>query len=240
MANSKKLLQAENALELVQTQTNALQKQYISELETNPKYSLSVDPENKYEMPDIQKKFIKFYVDYKNVNTAADLAEIDGDTAKRFFIAYGTQNEIRRINLALYHRQFATRLLDLDEIGGYLTCLLTGENVPVGDQLKTGEKLKVVELLIKLNELKQNSLLDPTIVMAKDIDVQIKNLSIATIKQLINQDVNMKERNNVVAEFSEHDLTPEETAYLSTLPTKDLLQLIDDTNKKEGMNDVDK
>ena len=234
---STKLEKKEEHLAIIQSRTELLQQNYQNELETNPKYSLEVDPEDKYKMSPAQKEFIKQYVEFKNVNTAADLAGIDMDTARQFFIAYGSQQEIRRINLALYHRQFATRLLNLDEIGGYLTCLLTGANVPTGDQLRTADKLKIVDQLIRLNELKQNALQDPSVVMMQDIDVQIKNLSVATLGQLIKQS-NMKEKQDIVKTYDAEDmLTPEETAYLSTLSTKDLLQLIDDTNKGGKGND---
>ena len=231
-----KLEAKEKQLAVVQTSANALQEQYASELETNPKYSLDVDPEEKYGMTDQQKAFVKHYVEFKNVNTAAELAGIDMDTAKQYFVAYSTQQEVRRINLALYHRQFNTKLISIDEIGGYLTSLLTGENVPIGDQLKTSEKLRVVELLIKLNELKQNALLDPTVLMMKDIDIQIKNLSVATISQLLKQS-NKPKKSDIIQELDDDNLSVEEKAYLSTLPASDLLQIIEETNKGGNKND---
>ena len=231
-----KLEAKEKQLAVVQTSANALQEQYASELETNPKYSLDVDPEEKYGMTDQQKAFVKHYVEFKNVNTAAELAGIDMDTAKQYFVAYSTQQEVSRINLALYHRQFNTKLISIDEIGGYLTSLLTGENVPIGDQLKTSEKLRVVELLIKLNELKQNALLDPTVLMMKDIDIQIKNLSVATISQLLKQS-NKPKKSDIIQELDDDNLSVEEKAYLSTLPASDLLQIIEETNKGGNKND---
>lgn len=235
---SNNLKKKEKQLTVVQAKTELLQQEYTNELETNPKYSLEVDPENKYGMPEAQKNFVKQYVEFKNVNTAAELVGIDQDTAKQYFISFASQQEIRRINLALYHRQFATRLLTIDEIGGYLTCMLTGANVPIGDQLKTSEKLKVIDQLIKLNELKQNALQDPSVVMMNDIDVQIKNLSVATLGQLIAQS-NMKEKQDIIKTYDvDGNLSPEEEAYLSTLPTSDLLQLIDETNKGVKKDDA--
>lgn len=227
------LKQKENELMAVQTKTDLLQKEYIEDLEKNPKYSLEVDPENKYGMSDEQKEFIKQYVQFKDINIVADLIQIDVDTAKQYFIAFSSQQEIRRINLAMYHRQFAVRLLSLDEIGGYLTSLLTGLNLPISEQLKTSEKLKVVDQLIKLNELKQNAMLDPNVLMTQDISTQIKKLSIATISKLIKQS-NLSEKQDIIREYDKDEkLSPEEEAYLSTLSTSDLLQLIDSEVEKE-------
>lgn len=206
-----------------------LQKSYEGELETNPKYSLEVDPENKYGMSDEQKEFIRQYVQFKSIATAAELTGIEPEIAKQYFIAWNSQQEIRRINLALYHRQFATKLLDLDEIGGYLTSLLTDENVPIGDRLRTNDKLKVVDLLIKLNEMKINGLQNPNKLMNVDIAMQIKNLSIQTIQQLLLQSDKNEAKTKTV---DDENLTFEEKAYLSTLSGDQILKLLDSVNKK--------
>ena len=217
---------AEESLTPYEQQTN-LTEQYQKELDTNPKYSLEVDPENKYNMTDEMKSFIKFYVDYKSVPTAAELAGIEVDTAKQWFVSFNVQNEIRRINLALYHRQFASRLLTLDEIGGFLSCLITNEGVPIADQLKTKDKLQVVDLLLQLNKMKVDAYQDPRTLMEKDLELELKKLSVKTISQLINAN---KPKDIIQTIDADQVLSPEEKAYLSTLPAKDLLQLIDDTN----------
>ena len=210
-------------------ETHDLQEEYIKEIESNPEFSLLVDPENKYDMPDLQKEFIRFYCEYKNIGAAAELAGIDADTAKLYYTSYNSQQEIRRINRAMYQRQFCTKLIDLDQIGGYLTSMLTDVNVPIADRLKSSEKLRVVELLMKLNQMKIEGMQDPTKIMENDLESQIKNLSISAITELLNQSTKLKDKNKIVAEFTDQ-MTPEETAYLSTLPTKDLLELLDKSN----------
>lgn len=234
------LAKQQEELALVQAESQALQEAYVSELDTNPKYSLTVDPEGKYGMSEAQKTFIGHYVNFKNVNTAAELTGIDQDTAKQYFVAYSSQQEIRRINLALYHRQFASRLISLDEIGGYLTSLLTGDNVPIADQPKNiGERLAIVRMLIDLNKMKMGSIQNPSLIMANDIDIQIKNLSLATVRQLLVQSENPQ---HITEVYPSEGLTMEESAYLSTLPAKDLLDLIETANNenKGGTNNDDK
>lgn len=223
-----KLRATEEKFDLIKTETRDLEEKYSQELETNPKYSLEVDPENKYGMTSQQKEFIKQYVEFRNLFTAATLAEIDEETARSYFVSYASQQEIRRINRALYHRQFRNQLLSLDEIGGYLTSLLTDDFVTSSNQLKPSEKLKVAQMLIDLNQLKMNSLQNPSLIMGKDLDIQIKDLSIKTISQLISQEE--KKKDPIEASFEE-TLTPEESAYLKTLPTEELLELLEKTNK---------
>lgn len=234
MGRKKKTPLSNESLIEVSRQATALQKEYISDLDTNPKYSLEVDPENKYHMSEQQKEFIKHYVNFKSVATAAEICGIDMDIAKAYFVSFQSQAEIRRINLALYQRQFANKLLTLDEIGGYLTSLITDENVPLADQLKTIDKLKVISMLIDLNKTKIESLSNPTTIMAQDLDIEIKNLSIQTIQQLLKAE--KKPKVIETGEFAEV-LSPEENAYLSTLSTKELLNLIDETNKGDKKDD---
>ena len=208
-------------------QVKELKTRYFNELEKNPKYSLEIDPENKYNFPEDQKKFLKYYVEYKSLPVAAEFAEIDMNMARSYYLSYNSQQEIRRINLAQYQRQFATRLISLEEIGGYLTALLIDE-VPTGDRLKPTDKLKVTQMLIDLNKMIIDSFQNPSTIMAKDIDIEIKNLSISTLEQLIKTNEKMKDKNNIIYDIdADESLSIEEKAYLSTLSTKELLNLIE-------------
>lgn len=231
-----KLKDKENELNALSLNVEAFQADYLTEIDANPKYSLDVDPEDKYGMSEIQKVFIKNYCEYKSIVAAAEFSNIDIDTARDFFISYSSQQEIKRINLAMYQRQFASRLLSLDEIGGYLSSLITDSNVAFADRLKTTEKLKVVQMLIDLNKFKLESLQNPRLIMQQDIDAQLKSLSVETIRQLLDQDFKMQSED--YTQIVPDAITPEESAYLSTLSSSELLQLIESTNNKEETDDV--
>lgn len=225
-----------NQVILSPEQSLILQQSFITELDSNPEFSLDADPEGKLKMSTTQKDFIRHYIQFKSVGSAADLAGITMDEAKLMFVDYKVQNEIRRINRALYQRQFASKLISVDAIGGYLSSLLTGDNVPIADQLKTGEKLRVVELLLRLNELKAG-MTEPDELMKSDISVQIKNLSIATIQQLLIQNNNINEKNRLISSVDDGSLTMEDKSYLQSLPLPELLQLIEETNKETKHED---
>lgn len=214
--------------------TNDLINAHKQEIETNPEYSLEVDPQNLYGLTDTQKIFIKYYVEYKNINIAASLAGIDADSAKAIFLSYSSQQEIRRINRALYQRAFTTKMIGLEQIGGYLTSLLIDENVPIADRLKTTDKLRVVQMIIDLNDYRRNAIDEPSLVTEKDIEQQVKSLSIDTIRQLLytqNKDNISKDKEELIAQIDiDGLLSPEEIAYLKTLSTKDLLELVNSTN----------
>lgn len=236
MAKGKKLKVLEQELSSLQDDSQLLQDNYIAQLDTNPKYSLLVDPENRYNMTDQQKSFIEYYVNFKSVSTAAQMARLTQQEATQYFVAFSTQQEIRRLNLAMYHRQFANRLLNLDEIGGYLTSLLTGNNVALADQPKNiGERLQIVKLLIDINKLKIEGLQNPDVIMVQDVDAQIKDLSLATVKSLLAQSNKPKEAIDVPIE----GMGIEESAYLSTLNTSELLKLIEESNGEVNGDDVE-
>lgn len=208
---------------------------YIKELDTNPKYSLKVNPENKYNMTMLDKEFVTNYIQFKNVNTVAEIMKIGQDVANQIFVSYPVQCEIRRINNAMYHRQFATRLLNVEEIGGFLTSLLIDNYVPLADQLKPKEKLQVIDLILKVNEMKAKSITDPGELMNKDLNEQLKNLSVETLQQLISQNSDKKRKTSIINDLDKDaNFSIEEKAYLETLSTQELLKLVDDTNKHKG------
>lgn len=203
-----------------QNNLESLKTSKYAEIEANPKYSLVVDPDDKYHMSDDQKEFIKAYIQVKNIPLAAEISGIEMDTARVYFFAQSSQDEISRINEALYKRQFSMRLLTLNELAGYLTSQLTDMNVPLGDRLAPSEKIRVAQMLIDLNKLR----LDVQTASAEDktsINEQIKKLSVDTIKQLLGQSENTT-------------LSKEETDYLKSLPPEELLSMLNDINKQGG------
>lgn len=219
------------------TNQENITKDYLIDLENNPKYSLDVDPENKYDMSNQQKEFIKYYCEFKNLPAAASLANIDVDTARNYFTSYSTQQEIRRINKSLYHRQFSKKLLTVDEIGGYLSSLITDENIPISDRLKPIEKIQVAKILLDLNEMKNKAIDNPNIIINNNIENELKDLSVSTIKQLLsnsNKD-ELKAKDELIDKINIDDtLNIEEINMLRSLSTNELLTLINDINKENN------
>ena len=231
----KKLLEEKGIHQIVkenEKQTLALK----TELDENPEYSLVVDPTDKYSMSETQKAFIKNYVNFKSIPMAAELTGIDLDTAKSYFVAWSSQQEIRRINKAMYQRQFSHKLLTIDELGGYLSSLITDENVPLADRVKTMDKVRIAQMLIDLQLYKNQAINNPAELMDIDLEGEIKELSVQSIKMLLYQKKSKKENKKDIIDVSADDLLPEEEAFLKTLPADELLKLIDETNKGENDN----
>lgn len=213
-----------------------IQVEHITELDTNPLYSLEIDPEDKYHFKDDEKLFIQNYIEFRNFPMAAELSKMDLDRAKEVFADYKIKNEIRRINRALYQRQFASKLLSLDQIGGYLSSMLIDEYTPLASQLSSKDKLKVVELLLDINDIKRNAINNPTLIINKDINLQLKELSVDAIKELLKRSANEDKLKKVeVIDDIDKDktLTLEDKAYLETLPIEDLTNIINEISKNK-------
>lgn len=213
-----------------------LSDNYVNNVYTSKIYSLDVDPLNEYNMTDNQKLFIRNYGEYGNIPIAAQLTGIDENEALTYFRMVSTQNEIRRIRLARYHRAFAGKVVSLDEIGAYLTALLIDE-VPTSDKLNSQNKLKVVELLIKINDLKTKVINDPTIIDTIDVEEQIKNLSLSSIENLIKNSNkksdkssgNNEEKDDLISqiqELNDERLSAEEISDLRAMSIESLVEIL--------------
>ena len=219
-----------------------LEENFKEELQTNPKYSLEIDPLNTYHFSQVEKEFIKGMIDYKSLKFVAGvLLNMDLQDAVSIYNEYAVQEEIKRINLAMYARRFASKMADLDSLGGFLTTALTDENVPIADRLTGKEKLAAVRLLMELNQIKAGAYQNPEIIDVTAIETEIKNLKVDDIKLLIensSEDDEISLKKNEIISKIDFDglLTPEEITYLRTLSIEELEKIYKEINEK-GDND---
>lgn len=212
------------------------QIEYLDTIKNNPQYSLIVDPENKYNLTLQQKEFIGLYCEFKNIQLAAMMSNLELEEAMTLYSSYPCQQEIRRINLAMYQTQFANKLISLNELGGYLTSLLC-DAVPSGDKLSPSDKLKVAQLILDLNKTLKETPNEVKDIVDIPIDTQIKDLSIKSIKALLeankNKDKIKEEKEKIIESFENFDnFSQEEISFLNTLSTKELLDLLDSMEKE--------
>lgn len=216
---------------------------FVQEVDNSEEYSLEVDPSNKYNLTDEEKNFIKNYVEYKNIPVACELSNIDKDYGKKIFSKYSTQQEIRRINKAMYNLRFKSKLLNLTDIAGYLSSLITDENVPMSDQLKGADKLKAAQMLIDLYKYQYESLKNPQDLMEDSIEAQVKDLSVDSIKSLLyskeKNETEMEEKEKLIEEINSDDLlTHEELMYLKSLSLSELFKLLNSINKENEKDEL--
>lgn len=231
MTKIKKQLESKS-LQTIEKENIEFTKDLKNELNTNLEFSLDVDPTNKYSMSDEQKLFIKNYVEFKNIKMAAEATGIDINIAKAYYISYSSQQEIRRINRAMYQRQFSSKLLTIDQLTSYLSSLITDENVPIADRVKTMDKVRIAQILIDLQFYKNNAINNPDDIFNTDVETEIKALSINSIKMLLEQKSKIN-TNDIIEVMPNEKLLPEEEIFLKTLPAKDILKLINETNNKD-------
>ena len=210
-----------------------LEDGYIEKLEKDNKYSMRIDPENKYNLSDTQKDFIRFYVDWKNIPLASQMAGIDKSTGIAYYNSYPVKMEIRRLSLAMYHRQFATKMLNMDEIGGYLTSLLMDVNVAEADKLNVKDKIGIAKMLVEINEKKSKAVVDPENIIDVDINEELENLSVDAIHQLIassNNGKTRKTKEDLIEEIkllNDDRLSMEEISQLSMMTVEQLSKIVE-------------
>src|SRR5690554_1747470 len=228
--------------EIMRVRQNDLGMNYLKSLENDSKYQIEVDPDGFYGMSSEHKTFVKLFVQYRNLAVVAELMEIDPTLAKDYFTRYSTQQEIRRINTALYHRQIATNIIAFEDIGSYLSSWLIDADITEVDRLKKSEKLQVVKLLMDWHKSMREIIQKPEIITVETIEDEIKELSVANIKQLLatksilntNKEKkqskplpNTNDKDELIAHLNEDNvLSKEELEYLETLSAKDLLTLL--------------
>ena len=95
------------------------------------------------------------------------------------------------------------------------------------------DKVRIAQMLIDLQTYKNEGIEDPSKIIDTNIEGEIKELSVKSIKLLIAQ-TNKKKKNedkDKIIQTIDTTLSPEEETFLKTLPTKDILNLIEETNK---------
>ena len=217
-----------------------LDESYKQKLDTDIKYSLAVDPLNYYNLTEREINFVSAYVQLHNYEAIQFYTGITVDECKECHKNFGVQQEINRINMAMTCRRLNQKHLNADELGGYVTSMITDENVPLADRLSSKDKLKAIQLLIELNKFKQETYNNPKLLNDVEIEEDIEELDVSDIKKLLNsKKEKTEEKENLINEINSDDhLSMEEISNLKGMSMKELTELRDKINKaKENEND---
>lgn len=198
-------------------------KEHQITIVTDPERSLIIDANNVYQWTELQKKFLEYYIQTKSLKTSCLMSGYDEKDASVFLLSFDAQKEIRRINTAMTQMQFQNKMATLNEIGGYLTSLLTGCTVQ-SEQLTTQEKMQVVDMLLKVHKLEIDAIKEPQTIIARDLNVDFSKLSVKTLKTLIDnydsQDIDVIMNSN---------LSPEEIANLKA-QGREIAEIVNNLN----------
>lgn len=209
-----------------------IEQDFATQLDTDPRFSLEVDPQRLYDLTEIDVEFIQHMVQYKNLKFVGRvMMHLEDDEAMAIYKKYEVQEEIKRINLAMYARRFCSKMADLDALGGYLTTALTDENVPIADRLTGKDKLTAVRLLMELNQIKTEMVTHPEVIDVTAIEAEVKKLNVKDIEKLIensdDDDKLIQKKNEIIARIDKDGLlTPEEVTYLRTQSLDELKKLL--------------
>ena len=199
-------------------------------IKTDPKYSLTIDPEGKYNFTEKEIEFIEHMIQYRNVQFVATvLMGITLEEGVEIYKKYSVQCEIKRINLAMYARRFATKMANLEQLGGYLTSGLIDDNIPIAERWAPKDKLTATKLLMNLNMLKKKALNSPEVVEVVEVQRDLEKLNPNDIKKLIEiNDDSEDEKEKLIAIINEDGLlSMEELKALRTMTVEELQNLVE-------------
>lgn len=208
---------------------NDLEDNFQEMIRTDPKYSLEIDPTNRYYFTEKEIDFIANMIQYRNVQFVTTvLMNIPLEEGIAIYKKYSVQSEIKRINLAMYARRFATKMADLDQLGGYLTSGLIDDNMPIAERWGPKEKLTAAKLLMSLNMLKKKALNAPEVVEVVEIQKDLEKLSPNELKQLIeyNDDDNLEKEKLIGIINEDNLLSMEELKNLRMMSLEELRELV--------------
>lgn len=157
----------------------------LSVIEKNSIYSVEIDPNNHYNFTDEEKAFITAWIDYKNILLVSQATGITTDMCTIYMNRWSIKEEIRRITNAIYMKRFATKLISIEQLEGYLDSLLTDKNVPFADRINGKDKLEVVKLILKVKELKEGMIEKPDQIIDVSLEKEIDKLSVDQIKKIL-------------------------------------------------------
>lgn len=202
-------------------------KEYVSSLEFH------LDTQNEYFMTDIQKEFVFLYTQYHDPFVVGEMLHLTLEETVEVWSNYYVKRALEELAKILFHKQLVTKLDSVDELGGYLTSLLTDQNIPECNKLSSKEKLSVCDLIIKLNEFKATLFIKSTDFIHKDLPEgnPTKEKIINFLKSRPTKEERQRKTSQLPPEVSVF-----ERIYLETLP-KDQFDMITD-NIIEKMNEL--
>ena len=205
-------------------------------LREDPKYSLEVDPTGRYNFTDEEIDFVNYMIQYKNVQFVTTvLMNIPLEKGVELYKRYDILSEIKRINLAMYARRFATKMADLDQIGGFLTSGLIDDNVPIAERWGAKEKITASKLLINLNMLKVKALNKPEVVDVIEVQKDLDKLTPKELENLIEMnDEGNEDKEKLISIINEDNmLSMEELKNLRTMTIEELQDLVNTITEGE-------
>lgn len=210
-----------------------VKNQYLQKLDDDPQYSLQVDPLGVYGMNDEEKMFINLYLTFENVIMVCQMLDIPEEAGKKYYLRTDIQAEIERLKIARYHHQFSSKILDIDEMGSYLTSLIMDQYVSKNDRLNPKNKLKAVELLMHITKMKYdifNNSSPRELIDMVEVKEQVKEMSPKKIKELITKSQESKldiEKEVYIDKLKTYgELSKEDIEYLYSLSIDELKKLV--------------
>lgn len=172
--------------------------------------AFKIDPENIYDFKEDEKEYIRLMLIYNDLYIIAkvmlsknyitlpddvnDLSMIDPFSLLAPYMSNDNiKQEISRLELERFKAQKNAKIMSYEEIGSYISSLISGELLSYKNKLSPQDKIKALKLLLEWYENRENVISnnsDET--FDYSLDEQLHELSIDTIKNMISNIKNNK------------------------------------------------
>lgn len=183
-----------------------------------------INSQDEYFMTDIQKEFVLLYSQYHDPFVVGDMLQLTREETVEVWSNYYVKRALEELGRIMFHKQIIAKLDSIDELGGYLTSLLTDQDIPQCDKLSPKDKLAVCRLIIQLNEFKASLFVNSPDFIYKDLPEG--NPSKKKIVDFLKSQSTKEERQRKTSQLPP-EVSMFERIYLETLP-KDQFDMITD------------
>lgn len=183
-----------------------------------------INSQHEHFMTDTQKEFVLLYSQYHDPFVVGDMLRLTREETVEVWSNYYVQRALEELGQIMFHKQLVAKLDSIDELGGYLTSLLTDQDIPQCDKLSPKDKLAVCKLIIQLNEFKASLFVNSPDFIYKDLPEG--NPTKTKIVDFLKSQSTKEERQRKTSRLPP-EVSMFERIYLETLP-KDQFDMITD------------
>lgn len=160
------------------------------------------DPTGCHKFTDREKEFIRTWLQWENIPMTAQALHCQINEVTDKLNDYYIYNEIRRLEAQLNAFRLKTKIMSLDEMQAYLSSMILDDNVPIGLRLSQKDKLLAMRLLNEVKRTKNEAYTgNVSVIDAIPAPNDLQQLSVDTIKALLEHHDDQDEKNEVIQEL---------------------------------------
>lgn len=147
-----------------------------------------VDPTGMHEFTEDERVLIETWIQYKNLDLVSQVTHLDMPSLLNKINSYYISNEIKRIEETYNQMRLCKGIMSLDDMQSYLSSMIVDFDMPYAERIAPKDKLNAIKTLMQVKMAKEQSF-KPDVIDVLPTEEDLDNLSVESIKLLLNQEV---------------------------------------------------